>query len=94
MKYRRRQNVVTRQVAGEHVLIPTAGCTHSVYTLNEIALGLWDMLAEARTEGELAAALAGRFHLAPDRALADVRSFLSDLVRMDLIAVFDCSNGS
>ena len=87
MTYRRHDNVVARAVAGENVLIPVHGCTDSVYTLNVPGCRLWDLLAEARTEAELAASMASQYQIAQDRALADVRLFLADVVRLQLVTV-------
>jgi len=89
MTYRRQDNVVARAVAGENVLIPVHGCTDSVYTLNVTGCRLWDLLAEAHTEAELAAALADHYHVDPAAVAADVKLFLADLVRMQLVTVVD-----
>ena len=86
MKYRRRDDVVARSVAGENLLIPVHGCTRCVYTLNATGCRLWDLLEQPRTEEDLAEALAGRYGIAREAARADVRSFVDDLVRMELLA--------
>jgi hypothetical protein len=89
MKYCRQDNVVARCVAGENVLIPVHGCTRTVYTLNPTGCLLWDLLAGPCPADDLAAALAARYRLPPDRAAADVRAFLDDLLRMDLVRMVD-----
>jgi hypothetical protein len=87
MKYQRKADVVARSVAGENILIPVHGCTTSVYTLNVAGCRLWDLLEQARTEEELADALAGKYRLAPEDARRDVAVFLGDLLRMGLVLV-------
>lgn len=85
MKYCRKPDVVLRAVAGENLLIPVHGCTDSVYTLNTTAGGLWGLIERPRTADELAVALCERYHIPPATAEADVRSFLNDMLRMDLV---------
>lgn len=46
---------------------------------------LWRLLARGATRGELAAALVETYEIAPERAEADVESFLADLERRSLI---------
>jgi len=89
MTYRRRDDVVARSVAGENLLIPIQGCTDSVYTLNITGCHLWDLLAENQTEDTLAAALAQRYQITREAARTDVRLFLADMVRMQLVTTID-----
>jgi hypothetical protein len=85
MTYRRRENVVARAVAGENVLIPVGGCTESLYTLNAAGCRIWDWLAEPRTADELATSLAAHYGITQETASRDVRAFLADVTRMDLV---------
>ena len=89
MTYRRRDDVVARSVAGENLLIPVHGCTDSVYTLNVTGCHLWDLLAEDQTADHLAMALTQRYQISREAALADVRIFLADMLRMQLVTVLD-----
>ena len=89
MKYQRKTDVVARVVAGENVLIPVHGCTRSVYTLNPTGCRLWDLLEQAQSEDALADALAAHYQISRAAAQADVRSFLEDLVRMELIMAME-----
>jgi len=87
MQYQRKEAVVARSVAGENLLIPVHGCTSSVYTLNATGCRLWDLLEQARTEDELADALAGKYRIAREEARRDVATFLGEMLRMGLVVV-------
>jgi len=84
MKYRRKEDVVARSVAGANLLVPVHGCTSSIYTLNVAGCRLWDLIASPRTEDELAGALAEQYRIPRETARHDVRAFLDDMVRMGL----------
>ena len=84
MKYRRKEDVVARSVAGANLLVPVHGCTRSVYTLNGTGCRLWDLIALPRTEDELAGALVEQYRIPGEIALHDVRAFLDDMLRMGL----------
>jgi hypothetical protein len=85
MRYQRKQDVVARTVAGEHILIPVQGCTRSVYTLNPTGCHLWDLLGEEKSADDLADALVGRHAIPRETACHDVAAFLQELSRMGLI---------
>jgi|LAHT01.1.fsa_nt_gb hypothetical protein len=84
MRYCRKEDVVARSAAGEHLLVPIHGCTSSVYILNDSGRLLWGLIGKPRTEDELASALAERFRIPRATATRDVRAFLEDMVRMGL----------
>ena len=94
MRYRRREDVVARAVAGEDLLIPIHGCTDSVYTLNPTGCRMWDLLAEARSEDELACALSEQYHISKETAGVDVRDFLAEMKRMELVTEVPHGTGS
>ncbi len=89
MKYLRKEDVVARSAAGEHLLVPIHCCSRSLYTLNDSGLLLWDLIDKPRTEDDLAGALAAKFDLPRVTALRDVRVFLADMVRLGLARALD-----
>lgn len=89
MKYRRKENVVARSVAGAHLLVPVHGCTRSVFTLNAVGCRLWEWIAEPRTEDDLAIALAEQYGISSETARHDVQAFLGDMVRLELAEAQD-----
>lgn len=79
-----RQAGLTWHVAGDDVVV--LDLERSVYLkLNGSARLLWERLAAASTDGELVEALVEQYGIEADRATADVRSFLADLDRRDLL---------
>ena len=84
MKYRRKEDVVARSVAGANLLVPVHECTRTVYTLNNAGCRLWDLLAAPRTADELAGSLVEQYRIPRETARLDVRTFLDDMVRMGL----------
>lgn len=89
MKYTRSDNVATRTVAGEHLLIPVKGCTKQVFTLNGVGRGLWGILEEPRTEEDLAQAVVARFGIPLPTAENDVRVFLKHMLELALVRQID-----
>jgi hypothetical protein len=65
------------------VLVPARRESHE---LDEAATFLWERLGEARTEGELAAALVEEFEVGEEEAARDVRGFLAELESKGLAA--------
>jgi len=85
MKYRRKEGVVARSVAGAHLLIPVQESARSVYTLNPVGHLLWELVGEPRSAGELADRLVDGYRVPRETALRDVDAFLVDLIRLGLI---------
>lgn len=76
------RGVVSRRIAGEVVLIPTAyprRDTANFYVLNDSAQLLWQELETARSADELARVLAEAYAISTSDASGDVERFLSDL---------------
>ncbi len=84
-KYARKEDVLTRIVAGAALLVPVHGCTRSVYTLNDTGRRLWDCIATPQSEADLAAMLVEHYRIPIEAARNDVGSFLDDMVRLSLI---------
>jgi len=85
MHYCRKKNVIMRSVAGTHLLVPVNGFTRKVYTLNAAGCRLWELIEQPHTEDKLAQALAEQYAIPRETALWDVRSFLKDMKKMDLL---------
>lgn len=77
-----------QEVAGEYLLVPIGSQvmeTNGMVVLNDTARCVWELLAEERTPDELTAAVAERFDVTPDRARADVQTFLDETTRMGIV---------
>ena len=86
--YRRREDVVRRCVAGEHILVPirsNAADLSAVYALRGVGVHLWDQLEGSRTEDELVSSIVERYDVAADIARQDLPGFLADLVTRGLV---------
>ena len=78
----RRVEVAWRIIEGEAVLIhPAKGRT---LVLNGAGASIWSWLENA-TEAELAGRMCAKYDVSAEQALEDVRKYLADLRREDLI---------
>ena len=85
---RRTCSFVMREVGGESLLVPIGPQvmdTNGLVILNDTARCVWEQLAEERSLDELAAAVVERFDVAPDRARADVLTFLDEITRIGMV---------
>lgn len=87
--YKKSENVVTRSVAGERVLVPIraqAADLDSIFTLNDVGAQIWDLIDGVRTPEQIAEAITDVFEVDPEHALNDVQVFLDRLEASELIA--------
>jgi hypothetical protein len=80
--YQRDENIVTRNVAGEMVLVPirsNVGDLDAVFTVSTVGREIWNQLDKPRTLDELVEAVIREFEVAADDARRDVESFLQSL---------------
>jgi hypothetical protein len=73
---------VTRQIAGETILVPIraeAAQLDSVYVFNEVGARIWQLVEEGRDEDAIVASLADEFEVTPERAREDLAAFLRTL---------------
>ena len=85
---KRKADFIKQSIDGENLLVPLGAqvmALNGLITLNVTAAFVWELLAQERTPDELAAAVAERFTVTPERALADVRTFLEELAKMGVI---------
>src|ERR1700724_601221 len=85
---RRSQAVVSRVVADEAIVVPIrrgAADMDSIYTFNEVGTRLWAMIEENQSAAALAAHLEVEYGLSAEKATADTRQFLADLIDAGLI---------
>lgn len=90
--YRRREGVVSRQVAGSTVLVALGITTDNpqtraveLFTLNKTGSMLWDMLGAPQTEEILSSRLVDTHQIPATDARADVQAFLGDLVEIGAV---------
>lgn len=77
-----------REVAGEHILIPigeAAASIQGIMSLNGSGLLLWEKLQTGTSEQELVEALLEEYETTEERAQNDVKIFLEQLEKQDLL---------
>ena len=80
--YTRDRDVVHRRVADEVILLPIRhnfGDLESIFTLNEVAARVWELLDGRCTIGEVVAAIVEEFAVTGADAERDIAEFLAQL---------------
>ena len=86
--YRPSPDVVFRDIAGEHLLVPVrTGLAHIayLYTTDEVGSFILSLLDGRRDVAEVARKVSAEFEVDEERARADVASYLSDLRDVGLV---------
>jgi hypothetical protein len=84
----RDKDIVTREVAGETIIVPIKGRVgdlDSIYTLNEVGTFIWQHLGSEPTVSQLVDAVVGEYHVGAEEAEKDVECFLGSLEDTGLI---------
>lgn len=79
---------VLREVAGETLLVPVGTATLSLngmLVLNGCGRFLWERLPAAETEDSLINALLEEYEVDRETAIRDVREFLAELRKLDIV---------
>lgn len=87
-KFIRNQDVVSRQIDGELIIVPVrrgVGDLNSLYTLNSVGCVLWDFMAEGHTLPELVSHVCEEFEVSSAQALPDIESFLDSMMQEKLV---------
>src|SRR5882724_546933 len=87
-RFERSQNQVSRNVAGETLIVPVRGGVgdlDSIYMLRQVAQAVWQMLGEDKTVAEMVAGVQAEFDVDHDRAAKDMKRFLAELLDEGLI---------
>ena len=82
-----RPSFVTRQIAGETLIVPVAGHVadlESVYVLNEVGSRIWELLRTPIDVDDIVTTIANEFTVDPPRAREDVMAFINSLVSRGL----------
>jgi Coenzyme PQQ synthesis protein D (PqqD) len=83
-----RRAFVTRQIAGETLLVPVTGHVmdlESIYVLNAVGSRIWELLGSPTTADRIAEIVASEFAVSPERAADDVVEFLDSLGARGLV---------
>ena len=84
----RDREFVTRQIAGETLIVPVAGQVgdlNAIYTLNEVASTIWETIEGPTAVSTIVDTLTREYDVTPDEAQADVLELLDALAVKGLI---------
>ena len=83
--YARNEQVVSRRIAGELILVPilkSVADLKALYVPNEVAARVYELIDGARTVGDIVDAIVAEFEVTPETAAADVREFVAQLLEI------------
>ncbi len=86
--YRKKDNLLTRKVAGETLIIPIRGALadlQRIYALDPVAECVWNRLGETTATDDLYAEVLDQFEMDEERVRKDVDEFIDQLLKADLI---------
>jgi hypothetical protein len=78
-------NIVSRLIAGEMILVPirkNVGDMESIYTLNETAARIWELIDGQRSTAEVLQQMVSEFDIDPAEAESDLLVLLHDLLEL------------
>lgn len=87
--YRHDPNIVSRLIAGEMILVPirkNVGDMESIYTLNETAARIWDLIDGQRSAAEILDMIIAEFDIDRGEAETDLMELLQDLIGIGALA--------
>ncbi len=96
MQFMNKQELVTRQIAGETVIIPIRGGVgdfNSIYTLNPSGTFIWRLISEGTRLPGIVDAVCNEYEVTREAAEKDVAEFLESLKAEDLIQSAQDSGG-
>ncbi len=91
---RQSPNIVSRNIAGEAVLVPvarTADEVDSIYTLNETASAIWDALDGQRTLGDILDLVVAEYEVTRQQAEQDLYDLVAQLSEVRAIVIEDAA---
>jgi hypothetical protein len=86
--YTASDNVVTRRIGGETILVPICGGVgdlEGIYTLDEVGSAIWETVAGGADGPQIVARLTREYEVTAEAAERDVREFLSALEAAGLV---------
>ena len=84
--YEKDPNIVSRRIADEFILVPirhNVGDLESIYTLNEVAARIWELIDGKRNTEEIRNIIIQEFQVSPEEAEQDLSEFIEKLERIE-----------
>ena len=86
--YRKKENIVTRHIAGETLLVPIYGelaNMEKIFTLDPVAAFIWEQLDGERSLKEIRDGVLNAFDVKKEQADTDISEFIDELLKADLV---------
>jgi len=86
--YRKKENIVTRHIAGETLLVPIYGelaNMEKIFTLDPVAAFIWEQLDGEKSLKVIRDDVIDTFDVKKEEAETDISEFVNELVKEDLI---------
>ena len=90
--YKRRDEIISRSIAGETILVPITGNLadmQKIFSLNPVGEFIWERLDGGKKLSEISGDVQTLFDVEKEEADADIREFVSELLREDLVSATD-----
>ena len=85
---RKRDDLLTRQIAGEAIVVPIRGKLadmQNIFAINIVAEFIWERMDGQRTLDQIAHEVSEHFEVGADQARSDVVEFVDELSQAGLI---------
>ncbi len=86
--YKKSDSIVSRKIADEFLLVPikqNVGDLESIYTLNEVATRVWELIDGGKEVKEIKDKIVEEFEVTPQEAEKDLTSLLKQLLAVGAI---------
>jgi hypothetical protein len=86
--FARREGIVLREVAGEHLLVPIRSDVadmRAIFALNRVGLVVWELLDGTRGLDGILGEVLARFDVTAEEASVDLRAFVERLCAAGLV---------
>ncbi|MBN1349460.1 PqqD family protein [candidate division KSB1 bacterium] len=86
--YTKDSSIVSRKIADEFILVPIrqkAGDLDNIYTMNEVAARIWELIDGKKRVEEIRNAIVEEFDVEPQEAEPDLIEFLQKLENVGII---------
>ena len=84
--YQRDPNIVSRKIANEVILVPirhNVGDLESIYTLNEVAARIWELIDGRRNTDQIRNIIIEEFQVSAEEAEQDLNEFIKKLEKIE-----------
>ena len=86
--YKQSDSIVSRKIADEFLLVPikqNVGDLESIYTLNEVATRVWELIDGKKKVKEIKDKIVEEFEVTPQEAEKDLASLVKQLLAVEAI---------